>query len=239
MRKRERGGGRGRERGGDKSESSSSSSSLSFFWLISLSLPLPLSPSLSLSLPKRKTKKEQKQTHPPPRLPRLQVRGDQPLAHDRLEDLCQDALVVVERVLLEQVPGDDGVRDDDEGLGPERELEDAAVVEEPLVEGLEEGLVPGEVRELARRRRDVLAADVGLEVALRDERQRLGQPVADVALPEDGRPDQEEGSGGEEEGEGEGALGEGRGASRSRRERRRRTRRGRWERRSNRGDEAS
>jgi hypothetical protein len=51
-----------------------------------------------------------------PDLPGLEVRGDQALAHDRLEDLREHALVVVERVVAEEVARDDRVGDDNEGL---------------------------------------------------------------------------------------------------------------------------
>lgn len=48
----------------------------------------------------------------------------------------------------------------------------------PLVQRLEQWLVAGQVRQLALRHRDVLAAHVRLEVALRRQRERGQRPGA-------------------------------------------------------------
>jgi hypothetical protein len=66
------------------------------------------------------------------------------------------------------VARDDGVGDDDEGLGAKGQLEDAPIFDEPPVQGFEQGLVARQVGQLARGGRDVGAAQVGLEVALTD-----------------------------------------------------------------------
>lgn len=56
-----------------------------------------------------------------------EVRRDEAFAHDGLEDLCEDALVVVCRVLGHDVSHDRGVRDDQKGLWQKADLEDTAI----------------------------------------------------------------------------------------------------------------
>ena len=125
---------------------------------------------------------------PAPGLPCLEVGRDEALAHDGLQDLGQDALVVIEGIVFQQVARDDGVGDDDEGLGAKGQLEDAPIFDEPPVQGFEQGLVARQVGQLARSGRDVGAAQVGLEVALTDgcevdgERERERERVSLVRV---------------------------------------------------------
>mmetsp|Transcript_8214 Transcript_8214/g.17497 ORF Transcript_8214/g.17497 Transcript_8214/m.17497 type:complete len:256 (+) Transcript_8214:1051-1818(+) len=59
--------------------------------------------------------------------PRLWIRRNEPLAHDGLQNLRQDSLVVEGVGIPQDVLGLDGVRDDQEALGPEAEFVGAAV----------------------------------------------------------------------------------------------------------------
>mmetsp|Transcript_7147 Transcript_7147/g.11222 ORF Transcript_7147/g.11222 Transcript_7147/m.11222 type:complete len:453 (-) Transcript_7147:652-2010(-) len=63
-----------------------------------------------------------------PHLPGGRVRGDQPLAHHLLQDVGQDALVVAEGVLAQDVLGHHRVRDHDKGPRPKGQLEHRAVL---------------------------------------------------------------------------------------------------------------
>mmetsp|Transcript_5941 Transcript_5941/g.17811 ORF Transcript_5941/g.17811 Transcript_5941/m.17811 type:complete len:426 (-) Transcript_5941:463-1740(-) len=68
-------------------------------------------------------------THPP----RRRIRRNQTLAHDGLQDFCQHALaVLVGRRHAQNVLGHDGIRNDQERLRTEAEIEDGTVILEVL-----------------------------------------------------------------------------------------------------------
>ena len=98
------------------------------------------------------------------------------MAHDRFEDLREDAFAEREGLLLEHLANDDGVGQHHENLGPERQLEHPAVPEEVRVEREEDGTADEVVHRTLAHGRAVL----GLLVAVRLE--DLGDPERDDVL---------------------------------------------------------
>ena len=79
--------------------------------------------------------------------PGLEVSWDEAFAHDGLQDVCEDALVVVEGVFAQEVPHYHWIRNNDEGLGSEFELEDGTRFNEPAIDSSSRrGIISSEVR---------------------------------------------------------------------------------------------
>ena len=72
-------------------------------------------------------------TAPATGFPGLEVSWDEAFAHDGLQDVCEDTLVVVEGVFAQEVPHYHWVRNNNEGLGSEFKLEDRTRFDEPVV----------------------------------------------------------------------------------------------------------